>query len=66
MSKKTLGVIMCLFLGFIGLLGLLACDTKEEKDEFMSGWLGAFFMLFIAGIVLCIFSMLAMSSAVYY
>ncbi|MDY6367487.1 MAG: hypothetical protein SPL13_03105 [Clostridia bacterium] len=41
-SRKGLGFVCGFFFGVLGLLGLLACNDSDEKNTFMSGWIGAF------------------------
>jgi len=52
-SKKDIGVLMCLFLGLLGLIiGLLLYPAySEERDTFLQGWKKCFVVLLIIGVV---------------
>ncbi|MDD3397873.1 MAG: hypothetical protein PHR96_04995 [Clostridia bacterium] len=53
MNKKTNGILMGLFLGLIGLaIGLGMCNSKGEKEEFISGWWIGFIVCFVVFIIL--------------
>ncbi|MBQ6980413.1 MAG: hypothetical protein IJQ07_07195 [Clostridia bacterium] len=53
-SKTGIGVLLGLFLGLIGLIiGLLLYPSNtEERSSFLKGWLGAFIVTIVVGIVI--------------
>ena len=55
-SKGSIGVIMALFLGIIGLvIGLLMYPTGSyERDTFVKAWVKTYVIVIIASVVLCI------------
>ena len=58
MAKKTIGILLGLFFGLLGLLGLLMCNEQEEKSEFISGW---FIGLIISAVFWIIFNIILYS-----
>lgn len=58
MAKKTIGILLGLFFGLIGLLGLLMCNEQEEKSEFIRGW---FIGLIISAVFWIIFNIILYS-----
>ena len=53
-SKKGMGALLCLVLGFIGLvIGMCMYDSKSyERETFVQGWLTCFFVELGAGAIL--------------
>ena len=53
-SKTGMGVLLCLFLGFLGLIiGLLLYSAGTyERESFISGWSKCFFAEIIIGLIL--------------
>lgn len=41
-NNKLIGFLLGFFFGLLGLFGMLMYDNKEDKDEFLSGWLISF------------------------
>lgn len=58
MTKKTVGILLGLFFGLLGLLGLLMCNEQAEKSEFIKGW---FIGLIISFGILIIFNIILYS-----
>ncbi len=60
-SKKDIGVLMCLFLGLLGLIiGLLLYPPYSyERDTFLEGWKKCFVVSLILGIVLAVIIVIA-------
>lgn len=55
MKRSTVGFLLGLFFGILGLLGLLSCNNSAEKEEFMSGWWKVFVLkIILIIIVVCI------------
>lgn len=52
MSKKSLGFIVGIFLGLLGLFGLAECENEQERNEFMSGWAIAFIIQIILALII--------------
>ncbi len=52
MSKKSLGFIVGIFLGVLGLFGLAECENEQERNEFMSGWAIAFIIQIILALII--------------
>ena len=55
-SKKGIGVLLCLFLGVIGLIiGLLLYPAySEERSTFIKGWVGTFVVTIVVAIILVV------------
>lgn len=53
-SKKSMGALLCLVLGFIGLvIGMCMYDSKSyERETFVQGWLTCFFVELGACVIL--------------
>ena len=56
-EKTTIGIIMAIFLGLIGLvIGLLLYPSATvERDTFVKGWVKGFVAMLIISVVLAIF-----------
>ena len=56
--KTAVGVLMCLFLGLIGLIiGLLLYPSgTHERQTFLSGWLKCFVVVVVLGIIIGVFA----------
>lgn len=59
MKKSKLGLLFGLLCGILGLLGLMACNTPEEKDEFISGWWTAFWIYILLVVIILIIVLFA-------
>ena len=66
-SKTGVGVLLCLFLGIIGLvIGLLLYPTGSyERNTFVSGWVKCFLITIVISIILVVFTVCATLGAMY-
>ena len=51
-SKSAVGVLMCLFLGLLGLLIGCLIYSGYEKESFLRAWVKTFVITLIVGVVL--------------
>ena len=66
-SKKTLGVVLGLFLGLIGLIIGVCCYQSDsyERETFMKGWVKGFVISIIIAVVIGVFYGILLSSLLY-
>lgn len=50
-EKTLVGVLMCLFLGLLGLILGLIIYSGYERDTFIKGWVKAFIVSILIGII---------------
>lgn len=64
-SKKGIGVLLCLFLGILGLIiGLLLYPSNTvERETFISGWLTGLLWSIVIGVIIAIIICLPICTA---